>query len=188
MKIATSMSSPNTRRRSENDILIRLTVANRGPEKATLHLLPTLWFRNTWSWGRVPEECTSKPSITLERDGLVRAHHDAARRISDWPMKATRRRSSPKTKQIRRVFTVMRMASAFVKDAFHEYVVHGRTDAVNPANTGTKFAPHYILEIEPGNRRSLGCGSQRKMKPPSAMLTSADFRCKSLPKRIEGSG
>ena len=51
----------------ENDTLIRLTVANRGPEKATLHLLPTLWFRNTWSWGQVPEECTTKPSITLER-------------------------------------------------------------------------------------------------------------------------
>src|ERR1700758_4440701 len=61
---------------SENDILIRLTIANRGPEKATLHLLPTLWFRNTWSWGPIPEESTNKPSITLERDGLVRAQHD----------------------------------------------------------------------------------------------------------------
>ena len=50
------MSSPNTRRLAENDILIRLTIANRGPEKATLHLLPTLWFRNTWSWGPIPEE------------------------------------------------------------------------------------------------------------------------------------
>src|SRR2546430_7962088 len=43
---------------SENDILIRLTITNRGPEKAALHLLPTLWFRNTWSWGEIAEECT----------------------------------------------------------------------------------------------------------------------------------
>jgi hypothetical protein len=61
---------------SENDILIRLTIANHGPEKATLHLLPTLWFRNTWSWGEIPEECTSKPLIALERDGLAHIHHD----------------------------------------------------------------------------------------------------------------
>ena len=59
-----------------NDILIRITVANRGPDKATLHLLPTLWFRNTWSWGKIAEECTSKPSIELERDGLARARHE----------------------------------------------------------------------------------------------------------------
>src|SRR5437016_7932835 len=61
---------------SENDILIRLTITNRGPEKATLHLLPTLWFRNIWSWGPIPEESTNKPSMTLERDNLVRARHD----------------------------------------------------------------------------------------------------------------
>src|SRR6266496_512126 len=48
---------------SEDDVLIRLRIANRGPQKATLHLLPTLWFRNTWSWGEIAEECTSKPLI-----------------------------------------------------------------------------------------------------------------------------
>ena len=52
------------------------------PEKATLHLLPTLWFRNTWSWGQIAEECTSKPSIALERDGLVHAHHDQLGELS----------------------------------------------------------------------------------------------------------
>src|SRR5689334_1001076 len=61
---------------SEDDILIRLTIANRGPEKATLHLLPTLWFRNTWSWGEVPEECTTKPAIRLEKSGRAAVHHD----------------------------------------------------------------------------------------------------------------
>src|SRR5205809_6282657 len=60
----------------ENDVLIRLTIANRGPEKATLHLLPTLWFRNTWSWGKIPEDCSSKPTLGLDRNGVARAHHE----------------------------------------------------------------------------------------------------------------
>src|SRR2546430_11272302 len=134
---------------SENDVLIRLTVANRGPEKATLHLLPTLWFRNTWSWGEIAEECTSKPLIALERDGLAQVHHD---QLGEYQI-AYEGDATP-------LFTENETNSArlhgypngqpFVKDAFHEYVVHGRTDAVNPGRTGTKFATHYVLEIEPG--------------------------------------
>ena len=95
---------------SENDVLIRLTVANRGPEKATLHLLPTLWFRNTWSWGEIAEECTSKPLIALERDGLHMFITTSSANIK-LPTRVTRRRSSPRTKRILRVFTVIRMVS-----------------------------------------------------------------------------
>src|SRR6266404_5582939 len=139
---------------SENDVLIRLTVANRGPEKATLHLLPTLWFRNTWSWGPIPEESTNKPSITLERGSLVRAQHDV---LGNYQL-AFEGKATP-------LFTENETDSArihdyangqqFVKDAFHEYVVHGRNDAVNPQNIGTKFAAHYLLEIEPGKTEVL---------------------------------
>ena len=78
MRIATSTSSPSTRKLRENDILIRLTIANRGPEKAALHLLPTLWFRNTWAWGPTPEESTNKP-LDLARGqgaGVVPKLHD----------------------------------------------------------------------------------------------------------------
>ncbi len=134
---------------SQNDILIRITIANRGPAKATLHLLPTLWFRNTWSWGEIPEECTSKPLIALKRDGLAHVHHD---QLGEYQL-AYEGNPTP-------LFTENETNSArlhgyenpqpFVKDAFHEYVVHSRTEAVNPAQTGTKFAPHYVLEIEPG--------------------------------------
>src|ERR1700757_1947588 len=134
---------------SENDILIRLTIANRGPEKAALHLLPTLWFRNTWSWGPVPEESTNKPSIALERDGVVRARHDM---LGEYQLayegKATALFSENETNSAR--IHNYPNGQSFVKDAFHEYVVHGRSDAVNPANTGTKFAPHYVLEIDSG--------------------------------------
>src|SRR5947207_7953843 len=134
---------------SENDILIRLTIANRGPEKATLHLLPTLWFRNTWSWGPIPEESTNKPSITLERDRLVRAQHDvlgnhqlafegnAKALFTDNETNSARIHNYPNGQLV-------------VEDAFDEYVVHGRADAVYAQNLGTKFAAHYLLEIESG--------------------------------------
>jgi hypothetical protein len=137
---------------SENDILIRLTIANRGPEKATLHLLPTLWFRNTWSWGAIPEESTNKPSITLKCDDVVRAQHDVlgAYQLA-FEGKATPLFTDNETNS-GRIYNYSN-GQQFVKDAFHEYVVHGRTDAVNSQNTGTKFAPHYVLEIEPGASR-----------------------------------
>ncbi len=60
---------------SPDDILIRITVANRGPEAATLHLLPTLWFRNTWSWGCTHEGCEVKPRIEADGCGGVIARH-----------------------------------------------------------------------------------------------------------------
>ncbi|PYL42932.1 MAG: hypothetical protein DMF42_05530 [Verrucomicrobia bacterium] len=128
---------------------IRLTVANRGPEKATLHLLPTLWFRNTWSWGEIAEECTDRPSLMLEGDGIVRAKHG---RLGEYQFtyegKATPLFTENETNSSR--LYGYPNGQPFVKDAFHEYVVHRRTDAVNPERTGTKFATHYVLEIEPG--------------------------------------
>ena len=64
---ATSTCLSSTPRPSPNDILIRITAANRGPEAAVLHLLPTLWFRNTWIWGCTHEGCWVKPRIRLDR-------------------------------------------------------------------------------------------------------------------------
>src|SRR5262249_36332400 len=168
---------------SENDILIRLTIANRGPEKATLHLSPTLWFRNTWSWGPVPEESTNKPSIALERDGVVRARHDV---LGEYQLayegKATSLFTENETNSAR--IHNYPNGRSFVKDAFHEYVVRARSDAVNPEKTGTKFAPHYVLEIEPGKSRvvrlrlSAVAGSDDAGEPgstPSAIAAFSDF-------------
>jgi hypothetical protein len=83
-----------------NDILIRITVENHGPDSSTLHLLPTLWFRNTWSWGKIVKECTSKPSIELEHDRLARARHEELASITS-PTKGTQRRFSRRMKQMR---------------------------------------------------------------------------------------
>ena len=62
---------------SPNDILIRVTVHNRGPEPAELHLLPTLWFRNTWAWGRTGEAYWAKPRLAKVNDGVRRAEHES---------------------------------------------------------------------------------------------------------------
>ena len=65
---------------SPDDILIRINVYNRGPEKARLHLLPTLWYRNTWYWGCTHEGCTMKPKMKKEADNLVSGKHDTLKK------------------------------------------------------------------------------------------------------------
>jgi Glycosyl hydrolase family 63 C-terminal domain len=137
---------------SENDILIRLTIANRGPEKSTLHLLPTLWFRNTWSWGPVPEECSSKPSLSLQHDGLVQALHD---RLGEYQLSYDGKAQPLFTENETNASRLYGYVNGFgvAKDGFHEFVIHNRVEAVSPANKGTKFAAYYQLDIGPGESR-----------------------------------
>jgi hypothetical protein len=140
---------------SPDDILIRVTVANRGPESATLHLLPTLWFRNTWSWGCTHEGCEVKPRIAADgRGGALARHATLApfRMIADV---------GPNGETVPLIFTENETnsarlygfagASRHTKDAFHDYVIHGRTDAVNPGGDGTKAAWHYSLTVPAGD-------------------------------------
>src|SRR5438309_1604225 len=140
---------------SPNDILIRITVANRGPEAATLHLLPTLWFRNTWSWGCTHEGCSLKPRIRRHKDAnLLEATHETLGKFflavgpaADGPLPPflfTENESNS-----RRLWGTGD-EGAFVKDAFHGYVVHGRQDTVNPTGVGTKAAAHYALDVAAG--------------------------------------
>jgi hypothetical protein len=157
----------------ENDVLVRITVENRGPDRATLHLLPTLWFRNTWSWGKVVQEDTGKPSIELRRDGLVRARHQ---RLGEYQF-AYEGNATP-------LFTENETNSArlygqpdghpYAKDAFHAYVVHGQEEAVNPANNGTKFAAYYVLEIEAGQARSVRLRLSAKDEAPAEAFAGFD--------------
>jgi hypothetical protein len=137
---------------SEDDILIRVTVANRGPDAATLHLLPTLWFRNTWSWGPIPEESTTKPSLKLERDGLVLVEHEQLGPHHFLYEGDARPLFTENETNAVRLYGYANGQSC-VKDGFHEFVVQGRAEAVNPANTGTKFAAYYRLDIPAGESR-----------------------------------
>ena len=125
---------------SPNDILIRITIWNRGTEPARLHLLPTLWFRNTWSWGPILTRCTAKPSLALIRDGLVKAEHGELGEYQFAYEKAGEPLFTENETNAVRLFG-MQNSGRYVKDAFHEYIVHGRKDAINPNRIGTKFSP-----------------------------------------------
>jgi Glycosyl hydrolase family 63 C-terminal domain len=156
-----------------NDILIRISVENHGRDKSTLHLLPTLWFRNTWSWGKIAEECTSKPSIELERDGLARARHEELGEYQfAYEGNATPLFTENETNAMRHWGQVN--GHSYAKDAFHEYVVHGNEEAANPANTGTKFAPHYVLEIEAGQSQTVRLRLSAKDEAPAEAFVEFD--------------
>jgi hypothetical protein len=135
---------------SPNDVLVRITVTNRGPAAAPLHVLPTLWFRNTWAWsnGKADE---AKPVLAREKDHLLSATHPTLGRFllsfSPGPDgKLPEVLFTENETNYTRLFGISN-PSPYVKDAFHEYVVHGRTAAVNPSGCGTKTAPHYVLKV-----------------------------------------
>jgi hypothetical protein len=140
---------------SPNDLLIRITAANRGPEPAALHLLPTLWFRNTWAWGRDGE--SSWPAGTIRRDGdrVLAADHPGLGRLrlaaATVPEALLFTGNETNTE---RLFGAPN-APPYVKDAFHRYVIEGRRDLVSPEGVGTKAAFHYRLELPAGGEASV---------------------------------
>ncbi len=132
-----------------DDILIRITVANRGPEPATIHLLPTLWYRNTWAWGCKHEGCWIKPSIRLAGKNELLGDHVSFGKHHFYAEGAPEFLFTENETNTRRLFGSDN-GTPYVKDAFHEYIIHGRKDAVNPNRTGTKVAAHYNFEIPAG--------------------------------------
>ena len=130
------------------DILIRVSVHNRGPEAANLHLLPTLWFRNTWSW----EQGTTRPLVRKFAEGTVVASHP---QLGDPIMYCE---GSPVLLFTENETNARRLwdqpnPSPYVKDAFQNYVISGKQEAVNPSGTGTKAAAHYRLEVPAGGSK-----------------------------------
>src|ERR1700674_480551 len=140
---------------SPDDTLIRITLGNRGPEAVTTHLLPTLWFRNSWSWGRQGEKYWPQPRIVRgwsEAAGgpaLVADHATLGRFVLRADAAPAAVMFTDNHTNTARLFDYPN-ASPYVKDAFHEAVIHGRMEAVNPAEVGTKAALHYRLEVPAG--------------------------------------
>ena len=135
------------------DILVRIDVANRGPAPATLHILPTLWFRNTWSWGDDP----TRPQLSAP-DGpgpavIAASHAELGDRYLYCERDPELLFTENETNTARLFGTPN--ATSWVKDGIDEFVVHGRTDAVNPARVGTKAAAHYRLALDVGERAQL---------------------------------
>jgi hypothetical protein len=133
-----------------DDILVRITVHNRGPEAARLRLLPTIWFRNTWSWG----DDLRKPVLRQAGDGIIEAvHRDLGtyRLACDGTPELLFTENESNAERLWNVPN----PSRYVKDAFHAYVVSGRADAVNPDRVGTKAAAHYVLDVPGGGERTV---------------------------------
>ena len=127
------------------DILIRITVHNRGPESARLHLLPTLWYRNTWSWG----EDDRKPALREAGPGVIEAsHHDLGKYTlySD----GTPELLFTENESNAQLLWGQPNASPYVKDAFHTCVTAGNRAVVNPDRVGTKAAAHHVLDVPAG--------------------------------------
>jgi len=157
------------------DLGIRISVVNRGPEAAPLHLLPTLWFRNTWSW----EEGASKPMLTgqqMEGMGVISARYTepvSNEALADYnlycegmaPLLFTENETNNA-----RLFNG-KNASAYVKDGINDFLVSGNAPAVNSANQGTKACPHYILNIGPGETRIV----RLRLAPPHADAPESPF-------------
>jgi len=132
---------------SPEDILIAITVHNRGPQPAELHVLPTLWFRNTWSW----TEGAARPRLSAMAG-------DAAIAMSEHPDLGVRYLYcdgepallfTENETNTQRIFGVPNR-SPYVKDGINNCVVHGQANAVNPERKGTKVAGHYRLTVSPG--------------------------------------
>jgi hypothetical protein len=150
------------------DLLIRLTAFNRGPEAAEIHLLPQLWYRNRWSWagpaqgkslpldgvkvGTDNAAAVEKPSLSIE-NGAVHARSSQEGKTKPWEMWLAWDGEPDllfceNETNVRRLYGVN--TPGFFKDAIHERVIHGRGEAVNPARTGTKMAVHYRMTLPPG--------------------------------------
>ena len=141
-------------KQSPEDILIEVSVINRGPEPATIHALPTLWFRNTWTWW----PGSSKPSLkqVSGRKGLqviAASQAELGERYlyceGDVPLLFTENETNNQ-----RIFGTAN-ASPYVKDGINNYLVNGTQDSVNPEKTGTKSAAHYELQVGAGQTATI---------------------------------
>jgi hypothetical protein len=130
---------------SPEDLIMRITVANRGPEPATLHVLPTIWFRNTWSWG----DSGPRPLLKQADASRVKVSHPTLGERSFYAGGAPEwlfTENETNTERLSRTPN----RSPYVKDGINNYLVHGKGGAVNAKAEGTKASAHYRLTIAPG--------------------------------------
>jgi hypothetical protein len=148
------------------DVLMRVTVHNRGPEAATIHLLPQLWFRNTWSWNQP----ATKPKISLtNRDVVIEKHPE----LGSYHLYSD---GNPNVLFCDNETNVSRLhgrndAAGYFKDAFHEYLVNGNPASVNPQGIGTKAGVHHQLVIPASGSKQI----RLRLTRPGGGQPFADF-------------
>ncbi|MGE0441281.1 MAG: glucosidase [Gemmatimonadales bacterium] len=131
------------------DVVLRITVDNRGPDEAQIHLLPQLWFRNTWSWTAEAE----RPALHATGGNRIEVRHPTLGSMQAAFEGAPELLFTDNESNSDRLWGTP--GPAFSKDAFHRRIVEGRTDAVNPARTGTKAAAWYRLSVPAGGQVSV---------------------------------
>jgi len=147
-------------KRSPDDMVWRITAHNRSDRDAPLHLLPTVWYRNVWSWGCTHEGCGVRPRLAL-KDGYVLGKHESLGAFrfyasaeggaeeGEWLF------TENETNQ-ERVFG-SESAVPYVKDAFHRHLIDGEEGVVNPGQTGTKAAGHFSFTVPAGGSVTVVC-------------------------------
>ncbi len=163
---------------SPEDLLLRITAVNRGPQAAPVHILPHIWFRNTWSWGHDAE----RPGLRLVDGRKVSVEHEhLGQRYfyvdGDVPWLFTENDTN-----YERIFGGSN-GSAYVKDGINEAVVNGRAERVNPAQTGTKAAAHFQASLAPGESLTV----RLRFTPSELDEPFADFDA-TFASRIEEAG
>ncbi|MEO1792259.1 MAG: glucosidase [Cyanobacteria bacterium J06629_19] len=157
---------------SDEDVLIQISVTNRGPEAAELSFLPTLWFRNTWVWETSATKPTLKAIKGRDNVAIIESQHPELGR--NWlycqqPTHASQSAQDAKDDAITNAEHLLftdnetnkerlygRVSpSPYVKDAFHRYITQNETEAVNPQQTGTKSAVHYSLQVAAGKTQQI---------------------------------
>jgi len=134
---------------SPEDLLIQLSIHNRGPEPARLDVLPTLWFRNDWSWNGQPQRPSLEETKASGKGRVIRARDSM---LGDFLLTCD---GEPKLlfteneTNTERIFGVPNR-TPYVKDSFHRYVIRGESGVINPDQRGTKAAARYTLPVKPG--------------------------------------
>ncbi|HKV27452.1 MAG TPA: hypothetical protein VJN90_04160 [Candidatus Acidoferrales bacterium] len=162
---------------SAEDILIRISAINRGPEAAPLHLLPTLWFRNTWAWGGMAREARGKRIPSPAGVAIIESHQ------SDYGTRWLIAEGAPEllfteNETNTELLYNSRNLTPYVKDGIENYIVRGKKDAVNPAQTGTKITAHYPAQLKPGAGISIRLRLTDQAPVPQAgkpKLAASDF-------------
>jgi hypothetical protein len=148
------------------DILMRVTVHNRGPDEATIHLLPQLWFRNSWSW----QPDSARPEIARTNRGVLTARHAEFGDYSFYADGTPEILFCDNDTNVRRLYG-QNEAAGYFKDAFHEYVVHGNPAAVNPQNSGTKAGVLHVLAVPAGGSKQI----RLRLSKPGSRKPFSDF-------------
>ncbi len=131
------------------DLSIRIQVINRGPDPAELTLLPTLWFRNTWSWGLDARRPRMREGTPAKGMSVIELDHEYYGKRRLWCDRHPTLLFTENETNSRRLYGD-KEGDRYVKDSFHDYVVRGDTEAVNPDKIGSKAAAHYTFTLAPG--------------------------------------